>query len=123
MTSIKHKPQHNESHLQRQCVTWFRLQHRTKLLFAIPNGGKRSKVEASIMQGEGVVAGVADLFLMFGNGKYNGMFIEMKYGTNGQTDKQQGFEMWCIKEKYKYVVCRTLEQFIHEVNDYIKQAE
>lgn len=46
---------HEESHLQRQCVAWFRLQYPklARLLFAVPNGGGRSKVEAGIMKAEG----------------------------------------------------------------------
>lgn len=44
---------HNESALQRTCVSWFRLQYPliARLLFAVPNGGGRSRVEAAIMKG------------------------------------------------------------------------
>lgn len=54
---------HAESILQRNCVTWFRLQYRSLagLLFAVPNGGGRSRVEASIMKAEGVTPGVGDI--------------------------------------------------------------
>lgn len=121
MTTIRSKPRHRESEIQRACVTWFRLQHRTKLLFAIPNGGNRDAREAAIMQGEGVVAGVADLQLLWGNGTYYSLFIEMKAGKNTQSDKQKEFEAYCLKNKFKYVVCRSVDEFIIEVNSYINQ--
>lgn len=113
------KRTHRESEIQRACVTWFKYQHPTKLLFAIPNGGARNKVEASIMAGEGVTAGVADLQLLFGNGQYFSLFIEMKAGKNGQTDKQKEFQAYCDRNKFKYVVCRSVDEFIHEVNQYL----
>jgi hypothetical protein len=93
------------------------------VLFAIPNGGKRSAIEAAIMTGEGVIPGVADLFLMFGNGEYYGFFIEMKVEKNKQTDKQKAFEKYCIRYKYKYSVCRSLDEFITEVNNYINVSK
>ena len=44
----KRRTEHTESDLQRQCVSWFRLQYPTDalMLFAVPNGGGRSVVEA-----------------------------------------------------------------------------
>lgn len=52
------------------CVGWFRLQYPAvgKLLFAVPNGGARSRTEAAIMKAEGVTAGVTDLILLLGRG-------------------------------------------------------
>lgn len=45
---------HHESVLQQSCKRWFDLQYPqfSKLLFAVPNGGWRSKVEAVIMRRE-----------------------------------------------------------------------
>lgn len=62
------------------CVSWFRLKYPAigKLLFAIPNGGARSRTEAAIMKAEGVTAGVADLILLIGRGGFNALCIEMK---------------------------------------------
>ena len=57
---------HIESRLQIACVRWFRMQYpQYKLmLFSVPNGGKRTLMEAIIMKNEGVVAGVSDLILL-----------------------------------------------------------
>ena len=50
-----------ESHIQRACVRWFALQYPELkgILFAVPNGGGRSKIEAGILKAEGVTAGVS----------------------------------------------------------------
>lgn len=124
---VRAKMQHPESKLQTECVKWFRLQYPQYYynLFAIPNGGKRSKVEAAIMQGEGVVSGVADLMLAvpkyeIGNGYYHALFIEMKSGKNKQTANQIAFQKAVELQGYKYVVCRTFEQFQTVITEYLK---
>jgi hypothetical protein len=102
---------HEESKLQRQCVQWFRLQFPQLVLFAIPNGGRRGKVEAAIMKGEGVLAGVADLFLMLPTMAHNGLFIEMKTHDGKQSDSQRKFERKARENSYEYKICRTFEDF------------
>ena len=55
---------HIESQIQKDCVTWFRLQYPKigRLLFAVPNGGARNGKGSRDMKGEGVTAGVADRY-------------------------------------------------------------
>jgi hypothetical protein len=49
-----------------------------QLTFHIPNGGKRTKLEAIRLRAQGVTAGVPDIFCAFASGEYHGLFIEMK---------------------------------------------
>lgn len=49
------------------------------LVFHVPNGGARSKVEAGIMQAMGTLAGVADITLLIRGGIT--VFIELKIKT------------------------------------------
>lgn len=49
-----------------------------KLLFHIPNGGKRNPREAARFKKAGVKPGVPDLFLPVASKGYNGLFIELK---------------------------------------------
>jgi hypothetical protein len=88
-------------------------------LFAVPNGGHRDKVTAAKMKGEGVLAGVADLILLKSNSRYGALLIEMKTRTGRQADTQREWQRLIEQDGYKYVVCRSLDDFMREVNDYL----
>ena len=60
-----------------------------RLLFHIPNGGKRGKVEAARFKAEGVKPGVPDLFLPVARGGRHGLFIEMKRQKGGRLSPDQ----------------------------------
>ena len=68
-----------EAGLQSSCIEWFNLQFpKLKLLlFAVPNGGRRNKIEAANLKRQGVRAGVADLILLFQKGGHG------IYGSKG----------------------------------------
>lgn len=111
----------SEDQLQKNCVKWFRMQYQrfVFLLFHIPNGGKRDKIEAAIFKGMGVVAGVADLFLSIPNDTYHGCYFELKVGNNEQTQNQIMFMKWVTSMKYQYIVIRTIDEFIEAVDTYM----
>jgi hypothetical protein len=109
-----------ESKLQISCVTWFRFAHPTLTIFAIPNGGQRNVITASILKAEGCLSGVSDLFLLKGNSEYNGLFIEMKFGKNGLSANQISFFAAAESEKYKCVVCKSFDEFQQIITDYLK---
>lgn len=114
---------HQESELQRNCVTWFRLTHPklAKLLFAVPNGGRRSKVEACIMKAEGTMAGVADLLLLVPSGRKHGLCIEMKTATGKQSQSQKDWERAVTEQGYGYMVCRSFDDFRSTVSEYLNE--
>jgi len=119
----RHTHAHEESELQRQCVAWFRYQYpsRALILFAVPNGGGRSPVEAAIMKGEGVVAGVADLILLEARGNYGALCIEMKTPSKAsrQNPNQKLWQAAAEKAGNAYVVVRTFEDFQDVVRHYL----
>jgi hypothetical protein len=82
-------PRHRESLEQQAFVQWCRLHPDARRIFAIPNGGKRSKIEAAIMQGEGVTPGVPDTMLPLPRGGAHGLFIEMKAPDGRETKEQR----------------------------------
>lgn len=114
---------HEESKIQIQCVKWFRIQFPVYVLMSIPNGGARRLIEAKIIKAEGQYNGVADLFLMYGNNIYNGLFIEMKTEKGRQSDSQKDFEKKCGMFGYKYIICRSFEEFRKEIINYINNKE
>ena len=63
-----------------------------KLLFSVPNGGKRSKGVAGKLKAEGVRSGVADIVLLHPAREFSYLCIEMKFGTNKQSPEQIKFE-------------------------------
>lgn len=110
---------HLESKIQTMCVRYFRIKYPKLLIYAIGNGGKRNVIEASIMKGEGVTAGVADLQVLVPNNEYHALFIEMKTEKTKQSLHQIEFELYCNKMGYKYVICRSVDSFMKEVKEYL----
>lgn len=117
-----------EHQLQKACVQWFRLQYPSydKLLFAIPNGGKRHVAVAAKMKAEGVLRGVPDLFLAVpreGKGYdrdiYHGLFIEMKAGKNNLTKEQKTMFEILTEQGYRCELCRSFEEFHQVIGQYL----
>jgi hypothetical protein len=71
------------------------------------------------LKDEGVIAGVSDLILFHGNSMYHGLCIEMKASKNNQQQSQISWQHRVEAEKYKYVVCRSIEEFMNVINDYL----
>jgi len=109
----------SEHDLQVACVQWFRLQYPNMMMFAIPNGGKRHIAVARKMKAEGVLVGVADLFLAQPTELLHGLFIEIKMPKNYQTDAQKEFELYCKSRGYGYEVCKSFDQFKDVVESYL----
>lgn len=110
-----------EHRLQCACVKWFRMQYPeyARLLFAIPNGGARDAITGRRMKEEGVVAGVADMFLAMPCGQRHGLFIEMKTGKGVQSNPQKEFQKSVTAAGYDYVIARSIEEFMYYVNGWI----
>ena len=112
---------HIESRIQQNCIKWFRYQHSNiaRLLFCVPNGGSRSRIEASIMKGEGVTAGVSDLILLVPTESYSSLCIEFKSGKGKQTELQKSWQELAEKQGNKYVICRSFDEFTEIIQGYL----
>jgi hypothetical protein len=88
--SVEPRKVQHEAQFQRGLMQWWTLAHAglgvpdVRLLMHIPNGGRRTKIEASILKGMGVRAGVPDLFLAVPRGNYAGLWLELKDGVRKQ---------------------------------------
>lgn len=92
-----------------------------KLLYHIPNGGKRDIATAKKLKAEGVKAGVPDICLPVARGKYHGLYIELKVGKNKTTENQ---DMWLEalnKNGYYTNVCYGWEEASKVITDYLKE--
>lgn len=69
---------------QRELVRWFRQAFDGVRIFAIPNGGARSRATAGRLKAEGVSSGVPDLFVPAW-----GLWVEMKRSKGGSLSAEQ----------------------------------
>jgi len=60
-----------------------------KNIFAIPNGGQRSRITGAMLKAEGVKSGVPDLCLAYPITPYAGLFIELKKRNGGKISTTQ----------------------------------
>ena len=91
-----------------------------KLLFHIPNGGKRDAREAARLKAMGVKAGVPDLCLPVPMNGFAGLYIEMKYGKNTPTDKQKEWIRDLKEQGYKVTVCYSGVEATQELEGYLQ---
>lgn len=91
-----------------------------KLLFHIPNGGKRDVKEAARFKAMGVKAGIPDLCLPVPMNGFAGLYIEMKYGKNTTTEKQKEWISALKEQGYKVEVCHSGEDATKELETYLQ---
>lgn len=119
----------SESATQISCVKWFKIVFAKYegLLFSIPNGsklgGKVNKngfhIQGAILKGEGMQAGVADLFFALPKNGFNGLFIEMKTPIGTLQPEQRKFLESMSTVGYACAVCRSLNEFETTVKAYV----
>lgn len=116
---------HVESTTQQAFIRWFRLAYARYALVAIavPNGGARSRVEAAIMQGEGVTAGVADVLVLVPRGGYGALGLEFKTTARSsrQSPSQKAWQQAFEAAGNRYHVVRTIDEAIEVTRAYIAQ--
>ncbi len=92
-----------------------------KLMYHIPNGGKRSRTEAARFKKAGVKAGVPDLHLPVAKHGYHGLYIEMKYGKNTTTPIQKEWLLALKEQGYLCKVCNGAEEAIAVLQQYLSK--
>lgn len=114
---------HLEDNLQKSCVLWFRYQfpRYSKLLFAVPNGGKRNIREAERLKSQGVIPGVSDLILMIPKNGLGSLCIEMKIEGGRQTINQREWQEQVEKVGIKYEIARSIDEFMNIINKYLNE--
>ena len=90
------------------------------LMFAIPNGGLRSKATAGKLKAEGVKAGVPDICLPVARGEFHGLWIEMKAGRNKPTQPQVQWHMRLSQQDHRVAVCYSWEAARDVIEEYLR---
>lgn len=104
-------------------VQWFERQYPQERIFAIPNGGKRGKLEAMRLKQEGVRSGVPDLMIPTPSGGFHGLFIEMKRSSGGTVAKEQKDWMsYLVLKGYKAEVCKGYKEARAVIESYLSHT-
>ena len=121
----KRPPRHLEHTLQTRVVRWFRLQYPNIVhnLFAVPNGGYRTKTTAASMKAEGQLSGVADLILLKRKGTCGALLLEAKVKGNYQSANQKIWQERIEADGYEYRIFHTLDEFIEIVTEYLNRPD
>lgn len=132
LARTKKKRRDEESQHQRALVEWAKLASFPRqipgvrpgerigdYLFAVPNGGARSKATAGILKAEGVKAGVWDLMMPLPVGGKHGLWIEMKAGKNTLTPEQKAWREKMTALGYECAVCWNWEAAREAILAYI----
>ena len=96
-----------------------------KLLFAIPNGGKRDARTASSLKMEGVRPGVPDLFFAYprfinDDVTVHGLFIEMKRTVGGSVSPDQRDMIASLKKQgYAVEVAKGCDRAVEILKNYL----
>ena len=91
---------------------------RLDVIFAVPNGGYRTKATAGRLKAEGVRSGVWDIFVPVQMGQHCGLWIEMKVGTNKLTVGQNAFRA-AVGESYSWAVCYSWHEAVEATCEYL----
>lgn len=91
-----------------------------KLIFAVPNGGSRHKIEAANMKRQGIKAGVADVILLIPKNGFASLCLEFKTDSGRQSDEQKEFQRQAESCGSKYVIVRSVAEAIQATKEYLK---
>ncbi len=116
-------PSLKESEQQSMLIEWANLEVRKypelKLLFHIPNGGSRNKIEAVNLKRQGVESGIPGLCLPVPRRNFHGLYIEMKTGKNKPTDKQKEWLHDLTEQGYCTSICWGFDEAKEIILDYL----
>ena len=114
-------PRNLEHQLQARVIRWFRLAHPDMVhnLFAVPNGGYRTKTTAALLKAEGQLSGVADLILLRRKGRCGALLLEAKIKGNYQSPTQKEWQKRIEEDGYIYKIFHSLEEFVEIVEEYL----
>lgn len=114
-----------ESGAQEMLFTWAMWQQEgrpeLKLLYHVPNGGKRNAKTGRALKRQGVKAGVPDLCLPVARGGYHSLYIELKVGKNTTSPKQKEW-IAALRQQGNYVsVCYGWEEAKETIENYLDE--
>ncbi len=116
-------------HIQQSMVfQWAKLREEQypalKMMFAVPNAGKRSPGVAAYYLAEGLKSGVPDIILPVAyQYPYNGLVIEMKDGKNKPTDNQKKWLAMFEAAGWRVEICYSYDEAVAVLKDFLRINE
>lgn len=117
-----------ESNEQQTLVAWARYMEgrwpELRLLYHIPNEGKRSRKTGARLKAEGLKSGVPDICLPVARGGHHGLYIELKRRKDSKVTKEQ--LEWIadlVAQGYVAAVCRGCDEAISLITRYLTGRE
>ena len=114
----------SESQEQQALFRWWRLFQPKlapgRVMYAIPNGGRRDAVTGARLKAEGVLAGVPDVFLAAPKPPHAGLYIEMKRRNGGRATPAQKAMLATLEASgYAVAVCYGWREAAEEIVRYL----
>ena len=91
-----------------------------RLMYHIPNEGKRSKACAGRMVAEGLKAGVPDIFLPAPSSGRHGLYIELKTAGGKTSTEQKAWLVALAEQGYTTAVCYGWQQAAEVITKYLE---
>ncbi len=115
-----------EHQIQLAFINWVSVARRgdwrLQLLFAVPNGGKRSKVTAAMLKMEGALPGVCDILLPYPSAGFCGLAIEFKRPKTGRLSSHQSDYIDLLtRAGWFVVICTGALEAIDIVKNYLNK--
>lgn len=118
---VKHVVQDTEDYEQIEFIKWcaFHPDPRPSMIYAIPNGEKRSPKTGAKLKRLGVKPGIPDLHLPIASQGYHTLYIEMKK-KNGRVSDDQKIQIQILRnEGHRVEVCWSKEEAVVVICDYL----
>jgi hypothetical protein len=114
-----------EAQIQTSFFDWINMfcKELRPFIFHVPNGGYRCMKTAISLKKQGVLPGVADVFLMIPNSERHGLWIEFKRDKSAQSSEQKEFEEHALSQGYEYKIARSIDNAIRIVEEYLKEKK
>jgi hypothetical protein len=90
-----------------------------KLMYHVPNEGKRSAITGARMKQAGLKAGVPDVCLPTAHGGYIGLYIEMKVKPNKPTENQKQWLRSLRGAGHFTAICYSWEEAKDLIEEYL----
>ena len=119
----RRKPVQHEAQIQTALFEWAEIMSpqypELKLMFHIPNGGRRDTIEAHRLKRQGTKAGLPDICLPVARSDCHGLYIELKSEKGRLSDNQKTWLTELEMQGYETAVCYSYESARDKILSYL----